>query len=264
MTLAQLPTYQEIDAGGIVLLAFILTLMVWRIWSGALGFPQLRAISRTGATGGSDPRRRGLLSSLISVLLLDVGTSRPLETCSRVKRSSHVLIFWGFVFDGIATTLAYFMKPEGAVLPLDHPVKLFGNAGGILLVVGCAAMFSVRFQESGSIWDLHRSDYFLIALMLTPLSGFLVESSIYITGRDAMATPFFYWGHMAIIVALLATAPYTKFTHAFYKPSWILYERVTGEPPQSFAAGSSSSGVRASGTEGESVPRGDTQKRGAG
>lgn len=252
MTGPPLPTYQEIDAGGLVLLGFILILMVWRIWSGALGFPNLRAALRTNRA--TDTRRRsGLLSSLISVLLLDVGTSRPLRTCNRVKWSSHVLIFWGFVFDGISTTLAYFMKPEGAVLPLDHPVKLFGNVGGLLLVVGCAAMFSVRFQESGSMWDLNRSDYFLIALLLTPLSGFLVESSIYITGRDAVMTPFIYWGHLAIIVALLATAPYTKFTHAFYKPSWILYEKIGGDP-QSTALDASSARILGSGAEPFSQP----------
>lgn len=234
-----IPTYQEIDIGGTVLLVFILVSMVWRIRSGALGFPRMRG---TGETANPE-RRRGLLGSLAAVLLMDVGTSRPLATCNRTKRASHLMIFWGFVFDTIATILANFMKPQGAVLPLDNPVKLFGNTGGILLVVGCAAMFSVRLQESGSMWDLHRSDYFLVALMLTPLSGFLLESTIYTVGRGAAATPLFYWGHMAIIVALLATAPYTKFTHAFYKPSWILYERITGEPPTSLGAGNPGSGT---------------------
>jgi len=150
-----------------------------------------------------------------------------------VKWSSHIMIFWGFMFTAVATVLAYFFKPEGAVLPLTSPVNMFGNSGGILLVGGCSAMFYTRFQESGSMWDLHRSDYFLLALLFTALSGFLTEDSIYSFGRGGEIVPFVYWGHMAIIVSLLATAPYTKFIHVLYKPSWILFERMESESPGS-------------------------------
>ncbi|MDV3293826.1 MAG: hypothetical protein LYZ70_06110 [Nitrososphaerales archaeon] len=228
MSESLLPTYQVIDIGGLLLLAFVTAAMVWRIRSGSIDFPRLgkaRAAAADGAT--AKPR---FLTQAISVLLLDVGASRPLRTCRTAKWSSHILIFWGFVFTVVATTLAVFMKPEGAVLPLDHPVKLFGNAGGVLLVVGCSAMFYARYQESGSVWHLSRSDYFLVALLFTAASGFLTEDAIYAFGRVSSITPFVYWTHMAIIVALLATAPYTKFTHAFYKPTWLLYQRLTGEP----------------------------------
>lgn len=231
MTESLLPTYQMIDIGAILLLVFIVASMAWRISSGTLGFPRLSR--RAGVEQKGAPAHPGILSQFVSVLLVDVGTSRPLRTCDRVKWSSHVLIFWGFIFTAIATTLAFFLKPEGAVLPLTNPVKLFGNAGGLLLVVGCAAMFYGRYQESGSMWHLHRSDYFLVALLLTTISGFVTENTIYAFGRGASVTPFVYWTHIALIVSLLATAPYTKFTHAFYKPSWILYQRIGGgqEPP---------------------------------
>lgn len=222
---APLPTYQLIDAGGLVLLGYIIVVMTVRIRSGALDFPRFGK----GAGNASEEAKPGFVGQLLSVLLVDVAASKPLVTCNRVKWSAHILIFWGFVFTAIATTLAFFMKPEGAVLPLDHPVKLFGNTGGILLVVGCSAMFYARFQESGSMWHLQRSDYFLVALFLTAATGFVTENVIYAFGRAADVTPFVYWTHMAVIVALLATAPYTKFTHALYKPSWILRQRLSGE-----------------------------------
>jgi hypothetical protein len=227
MSTSLLPTFQMIDAGGLALLGFIVVSMAWRLRSGALGFPSFG--SQAIRTEADTLPRQGAFRGLLSVLLLDVGASRPLRTCDKVKWSSHILIFWGFVFTGIATTLAFFMKPEGAVLPLDHPVKVFGNAGGILLVVGCSAMFYARFQESGSLWHLHRSDYFLVALLLTAATGFLTENTIYAFGRAASLTPYVYWTHMAVIVSLLATAPWTKFTHAFYKPSWLLYQKMTGQ-----------------------------------
>lgn len=221
-----MPTYQMIDIGAAALLVFIVVSMAWRIWSGALGFPRLSR-ARAGQTG--DQTHPGFLRQFVSMLLVDAGTSRPLRTCDRMKWSSHVLIFWGFIFTAIATTLAVFLKPEGAVLPLTNPVKLFGNTGGVFLVVGCVAMFYGRYQESGSMWHLHRSDYFLLALLLTTISGFATENTIYAFGREASVTPFVYWTHIVVIISLLATAPYTKFTHALYKPSWILYQRVGGQ-----------------------------------
>lgn len=242
MTASLLPTFQMIDAGGLVLLAFIILSMAWRLRTGVLGFPSFRRASRL--TEPDSPPTHGLLGSVLSVLLLDVGTSRPLKTCDKVKWASHVLIFWGFVFTAIATTLAFFMKPEGAVLPLDHPVKIFGNIGGVLLVAGCSAMFYARFQESGSMWHLHRSDYFLVALLLTALTGFLTENTIYAFGRADSLTPYVYWTHMIVIISLLATAPWTKFTHAFYKPSWLLFQKLSGqeepklEPPTPAGLGS--------------------------
>jgi len=215
-----------IDIGALLLLAFITSSMALRIWSGVLGFPRLRGAVQAFNTG-STPSESGFLSHLTSVLVLDVGASRPLRTCNKVKWSSHVLIFWGFVFTAIATTLAYFLKPEGAVLPFTNPVKLFGNAGGALLLVGCSAMFYARYQEGGSIWQLHRSDYFLISLLLTAATGFVAEDAIYAFGREGVFTPYAYWVHIAVIISLLATAPYSKFTHAFYKPSWLLFQRLT-------------------------------------
>lgn len=212
-----LPTYKLIDIGAIVVVVLLIIGIVRGLQTGRFDFPRIRAL----AVGGGD-----LVKSFMSVLIADVGTTRVLRTCKIPKWVSHVLIFWGFVFAGIATTLAYLIKPEGAVLPLGHPVKIFGNLGGILLLIGCIAMFFVRYQQSGSPWHLNPADFFLIVLFLTTVSGFAVQQSIYTLGRNAPITAATYWTHMGIIVVLFITAPFSKFIHALYKPSWILYERL--------------------------------------
>jgi hypothetical protein len=220
-----LPTYIIIDVGALTLLAIIIFLIVRNVRSGALDLPFKQI--------GSLMQRRGraitnsyALRSLGNIILLDVGTTRPLMTCHKGKWASHVLTFWGFVFLIIATTLAYLIKPEGAILPLSSSIKIFGNIGGIMVIVGCIGIFFVRYQQSGSPWHLNRSDLFLIFLLLATISGFTIELIIYSFGRSSLITAATYWTHLAFVVLLLATAPITKFAHAIYKPSWLLYDRL--------------------------------------
>lgn len=210
-----LPTYPLIDTAGVLLLVFIVISMAVRIRTGKLDLPQ--------------PRRE-LLGKFASVLALDVGTSRPLWTCNRAKWASHLFVFWGFVFLMVSTTLAYFFKPEGAVLPLTSSVNIFGNSGGAMVIGGFVVMFSVRFKESGSVWHINRSDLFLIFLFLATFTGFSTETAIYTVGRGAFTTAVVYWVHMFFDVMLLGTAPYTKFVHAFYKPTWLLQVRLEQRP----------------------------------
>lgn len=180
----------------------------------------------------SDSKSGGFLSSLASVFFLDVLTARPLETCNRTKRASHILVFWGFVFTGISTILAYLMNPTDQILPLTHPVKIFGNVGGILLLAGFVGMFYIRYQESGSAWRLTSADYFLVVLFLTVVTGFITQQMVYSFNTD-LTVDVAFWIHMVFIVLLLATAPFTKFGHAVYKPVWILYDKLNAKTEES-------------------------------
>lgn len=159
------------------------------------------------------------------VLLRDVFATKVLGTCSRLKRASHLALFWGFAFLGISTTLAFITDPSNTVLSLTDPVKLFGNSGGILVVVGFILMFYVRYREQVPIWRLTRSDVFMVTLFLTVITGFVTQQAVYsANGSDLVSDTF--WLHMAFVIVLLATAPFTKFFHAISKPVSILHEEV--------------------------------------
>ena len=108
---ALLPPFVLIDVGGFVVLFFVAVSVLLRARSGAVVFPRFR---------------RGFFRTLAPVLFNDAATSRPWKTCSRAKWVAHIFLFWGFLLLGAATTLAFFMKPEGAVLSLNHPVKILG------------------------------------------------------------------------------------------------------------------------------------------
>ncbi len=224
-----------IDAGSLIVLLLVILGIVYRLKGGALHhFFQWQIFS--GGTKGktAEPNSSSqIVPSFFTILLREVFAFRVLETCSKTKRVSHLAIFWGFVFLGISTTLAFLTNPTDLVLPLYNPVKLFGNVGGVLVVIGFLGMFYVRYREGAPIWRLTRSDVFLMTLFLAVVTGFIAQQTIYSSmGSEWVSSSF--WVHMAFVITLLATAPFTKFFHAISKPISLLYEEIdkrTGVEP---------------------------------
>lgn len=229
MAFMDLPVANElIDIGSIVVLAFVAAGVIYRIRGGSFHhFDRWRVKTPSGIVEATISSGVALRSFFV-VLFRDALATTVLDTCSRLKRVSHLAIFWGFVCLAISTTLAFVTNPTNAILPLTHPVKLFGNAGGILVGVGFVMMFYVRYREQAPIWRLTRSDVFMVTLFLTIITGFVTQQAIY-----SEAGPFWvsdtFWIHMVFVVVLLATAPFTKFFHALSKPIAILHEEIDGK-----------------------------------
>ena len=210
---------ETIDIGGLIILLLVILGIIYKLKGGALHhFFHWQPTSRTDSSSKVAP-------SFFTILFREVFAFRVLGTCSKTKRFSHLAIFWGFVFLGISTTLAFLTNPTNIVLPLYHPVKVFGNVGGALVVAGFVGMFYVRYREERSIWHLTRSDLFLVTLFLTVITGFVTQQTIYSSmGPNLVSSTF--WIHMIFVVMLLATAPFTKFFHAISKPFSLLYEEI--------------------------------------
>ena len=209
-----------IDIGGLLILLLVIVGVLYRVKQGALHhFFHWKILS-------SDPQKSdSKVVSFFTVLFREVFTFRVLGTCNRGKRLSHLAIFWGFVSLAISTTLAFLTNPQDLILPLYNPVKLFGNGGGILVIIGFLGMFYVRSREDGPILRLTRSDLFLLTLFLAAVTGFLTQQTIY-SSLGAYWVSSSFWIHMAFVVMLLATAPFTKFFHAVSKPISLLYEEI--------------------------------------
>ncbi len=203
-----------IDIGSLIVLMFIAAGIVLRVKKGSLHhFFHWQIFSTDNKEGASLSTSSEIIPSILTILFREVFVFRVLGTCSKTKRFSHLAVFWGFVFLGISTTLAFFTNPTNVILPLYNPVKVFGNVGGGLAVAGFLGMFYVRFREEQPIWRLTRSDLFLVTLLLTVVTGFVTQQTIYSSlGSDLVSGSF--WIHMAFVIMLLATAPFTKFFHA--------------------------------------------------
>ncbi|MDH2901023.1 MAG: hypothetical protein PXY39_08625 [archaeon] len=219
---------QLIDIGGLIILVLVILGVVYKKTKGALHhFFHWQIFSK------SDKKSNSLPSSIFTVFAREFLTFRVLGTCNKTKRSSHIAIFWGFVFLGISTTLAFLTNPTNIILPLYNPVKIFGNVGGALVIAGFVGMFYVRYREQAPIWRFTRSDLFLTTLLLAVVTGFITQQMIYSSlGTYWVSSSF--WIHMIFVIMLLATAPFTKFFHAVSKPVSLLYEEIerrTGAEP---------------------------------
>ena len=223
MTTMNLPVPNSlIDLAGFVLLGVVLVGLAVKASDGMFRrFPNWRLPA--GGAGGPAPGGGGV-SAFFNVLFTQVLATGVLGTCDRAKRAAHLLVFWGFVFPGISTILAWLTNPQNLVLDLTNPVKLFGNAGGILILLGFAAMFYVRYNEEKGMWHITRGDYFILALFFTVVTGFITQQAVYSDPTADMIAATF-WIHMGLVILLLATAPFTKFGHALFKPVWLLYDK---------------------------------------
>ena len=219
-----------IDEASLVVLVIVVVGIAYRTRHGSLNhffqwevFNSPHVDEKKPNNQRSKPRVVG--ASLITILFHDVFATRVLSNCSKIKRYSHVSIFWGFVFLAVSTTLAFITNPNNVILSLYNPVKLFGNVGGALVVAGFIGMFYVRYREKQPVLRLNRSDMFLITLFLTVVTGFVTQQAVY-----SYAGPFWvpttFWVHMVLVILLLATAPFTKFFHALSKPILLVYEEI--------------------------------------
>ena len=244
MSFMDLPVANEvIDLGSLVVLAVVVAGVLYKVRGGSMHhFDRWQVLSAPRSFAEATAPAGVALRSFFTVLFRDVLTTKVLDTCSRVKRASHLALFWGFVFLAISTTLAFITDPTDVVLPLTDPVKVFGNVGGMLVVIGFIFMFYVRYREQAPIWRLTRSDVFMTTLFLTVVTGFVTQQAVYSAGGSFWVSDTF-WLHMVFVIVLLATAPFTKFFHAISKPVSILHDevdlRLGREPPlPTSAAGS--------------------------
>jgi nitrate reductase gamma subunit len=226
MSFLNLPISNEyIDIGGLIVLLVVAIGLVYRAERGSFRhFFQWQPIGAASKDGGASSFSV-VVPSMFRVLYRDVFAAQVLRTCSRAKRLSHLGLFWGFALLALSTILAFLTNPTNLVLPLWNPVKVSGNVGGVLVLVGFAGMFYARYNERAPIWRLTRSDVFLMILMLAVLTGFVTQQAEYSDAYTSWVSPTF-WIHMVFVVGLLATAPFTKFFHAVSKPIALLHEAI--------------------------------------
>ena len=132
---------------------------------------------------------------------------------------THSLIMWGFVLLAVSTTLDFIYNRSGAPLPITSSVRISGNLGGLLFMVGLgAAIYQNSLNENRKAKGSYASDYlFLFLLTLAGGTGFLAEFASSLNFSLSI-NYLVYISHLFFVTALLITAPFTKFVHAIGRP----------------------------------------------
>jgi nitrate reductase gamma subunit len=154
----------------------------------------------------------------------DVLFQKPISDCSTLKWFAHFAMFWGFVGLALTTTLDEILNPRALPLSIQSPVRLLGNATGLLFVAGVCLSLGFRLSKPGSRRNLAFGDtLFLSLLLIAGLSGFATEilAQVNLFLSDQVS----YWIHIGFVATLLISAPFTKFVHAIGRPLIVLAKR---------------------------------------
>jgi nitrate reductase gamma subunit/ferredoxin len=174
---------------------------------------------------------------------LECRTEQEILPLYRRRWFIHAVTMWGFLGLLLATMLDYGLaivgiKETGTPVPIWYPVRLLGTIAGVMLVYGTTVLIVDRLRRADrSVARSAPADWTLLALLwLTGVTGFVLELALYLPDAPVWG----YWVfllHVAVAMALVLLAPFTKLAHAVYRPVALFFvalartpERGVGQP----------------------------------
>ncbi len=165
--------------------------------------------------------------TVFSVVVKDVLLLGRMGECEDFQQwLGHFLTMWGFIGLALTTTLDAIFNSAALPLPITDPIRLLGNATGIMLIAGLTISFTRRLIHSDVRSASRAGDWaFLVSLYGTALTGFMVQA--FADTSNLLGTSVTYPIHLVFISLLLVAAPWTKFVHALWRPSWVVYTKLS-------------------------------------
>jgi len=147
-----------------------------------------------------------------------VGCNYPDATFSISRRWFHHLVFYGFLLDFAATSIAgfydHFLGWQAPYPLLSWPVVL-GTLGGGGLIGGTSGLLYLKWKsdrDPSAERMLNMDVAFLMLLFLTSVTGILLLAL-----RETAAMGTLLIIHLGMVAGLFITAPYGKFAHVVYR-----------------------------------------------
>lgn len=222
------------EIAGSVVVAFALAIAALglvRFWNN-LGEFQSDSLGGAQAVTDEGPRPKVALRQTIVPTLADILKHSNFGKCGvgKLRYYAHLAMVCGFTLLLLATTgrAAYhFLAGREEAPPLTDPVKVAGNLGAILLIVGVALIIYGRLSRRTNIGRASYFDWFFIAVLaLAAITGSLTQLA-----RLTQTGVFAYWmylSHLLFVFLLLAYAPYSKFAHLLYRAVAMMRARQMG------------------------------------
>ena len=147
------------------------------------------------------------------------------ETYKGHLHRTHLAVFYGFlglVVTTVSVGIGIYVFGYLTPWPLWHPVKILGNASGLVLVAAVAVFGYRRIADGGRAGKSTYSDWlFLGLLLLTTLLGYLSEL-FRLAELPGLAYPV-YFVHLVFVFVLIVYLPYSKFAHVVYRTVAMLH-----------------------------------------
>jgi len=194
--------------------------------------------------GTSQARTGSFFGALIGAFF-DIATHKKFRSCDRgvfKRKWGHFLVMWGFVGAAITSGFAVVYLYRETVffswlnlqysypMPITHWVKWLGNISAVALVVGGLLLWLNRRNPGDKLVGVTTPfDRFFLWVVLTVIAtGVLTEVFRFIAAPPVLACAV-YVIHLAIVLTLFLTLPYSKFAHILYRTLAMTHERLTAE-----------------------------------
>ncbi len=143
---------------------------------------------------------------------------------------AHFGVMWGFILLAVTTTCVaagvYLFRQE-TPYSFSNPIKWIGNIGALVLILGSSQAVINRFYRPD---DMGKGTYFdwlfLLVVLAAGVTGLLTEV-LRVADIPHIAYPV-YFVHLVVVWFLFAYLPFSKFCHALYQTTALVYARHTG------------------------------------
>ena len=204
---------------GVTIFAALAAIVNLRFWFRAAGFGYLW------------PRlvKMGLGKSLLVALkafIVDGLFVRSLWQTNRKRWIMHGLILYGFLGLMFADMVIAAVNPQRSQFPLTHPLEFIPFLFGLAVILGLSYVM-YRYKRDAYVDNgltLGKDFLFVSLLFHAVVSGFLVVAMKRMGMHEWVMTIYIY--HLATVVLLIATAPFTRFQHAWVVPTMVAFTRL--------------------------------------
>ena len=225
-----------LDLGFIVASIFAVLCLargVMSVWKGFMG---------SGVQADLTPKMS--LQQAIVGALIDIVVHRKFAQCgaAHARRWVHMLILFGFAGLFATTALVFIgMYTPGiglqTPLPLNHPIKLLGNASAITIAIGLIIAIARRANPEMLVQNgrnAYQDVLFLSVITLTVATGIL--SQVFRLGTVHGAAAASYYLHLVLTFFLIVFAPFSKFAHVVYHSTAVVWGKYVGRELNDLAA----------------------------
>lgn len=149
------------------------------------------------------------------------------EFCKWQRRTSHLLMMYGFLLYVITTIVMVFAYPTAARTPTILPT-LWTVGALMILIGGLWFFFFLRVNvayDGDSPFHLGRADLFIGTLLASAASA-LIWHFVQTASGSPTATLLFFGLYIFFTTLLFVSVFWSKFAHMFYKPIVAFQRRV--------------------------------------
>ncbi len=216
----------------------VVGLVCWASYKGISNFwadinKSLGVVSYTGSTAAPamGPLITKYLVPAVKEILAHTRFTKCGQTAERAK--GHKWLLWSFIILFFVTGIVFFINDFVYLLlglghftpmPLYNPIKILANIGAIMMIAGIWMIIQMRQQKTEEgVLKSSEQDWILIWLIFSVGATGIGAEFFRLLGIGPVAYTV-YIIHLATVVTLFLSLPYTKFAHLLYRTTAYVYE----------------------------------------